>query len=73
MQVLTTGNQWPSSATGQEVAYSIRYALYDGVATGSEDGSLIAPLMGDFKESDGGATSLGVGGAVFFFAMPTTV
>ena len=70
VQVLNTGNQWPSSATGQEVAYSIRYALYDGVATGSEDGSLIAPLMGDFKESDGGATSLGVGGSSFLLCYP---
>ena len=35
---------------------SFRYALYDGVSSGSEDGSPVGPLMGGFTEFDGGVT-----------------
>ncbi len=34
--------------------YASRYALYDGYVTGSEDGLPLAPLMGQFKDYDGG-------------------
>lgn len=34
--------------------YTSRYALYDGNVTGSEDGQPVAPLMGQFKDYDGG-------------------
>ena len=45
-----------------------RYALYDGVKTGSEDGSPLAPLMGEFTDYDGGVTSTHFGPASFFVA-----
>ena len=47
-----------------------RYALYDGVETGSETGLAVAPLMGAFTAYDGGATSVHVGPASFLLAYP---
>ncbi len=55
---------------GGEAIDCFRYALYDGVKTGSEDGSPLAPLMGGFTDYDGGATSIHVGGASFLLAYP---
>ncbi len=55
---------------GGEAIDCFRYALYDGVKTGSEDGSPLAPLMGAFTDYDGGATSIHVGGASFLLAYP---
>lgn len=66
VQILNVGNRWQNSAGGQEATHYSRYALYEGVLTGSEDGTLLAPLMGNFKESDGGITSIHVGGSSFF-------
>ncbi|HVW71486.1 MAG TPA: aromatic ring-hydroxylating dioxygenase subunit alpha [Steroidobacteraceae bacterium] len=62
---VVTGNHWRNSATGNETIHTFRYALYDGVSTGSEDGSPIAPPMGDFTGFDGGVTSIHVGGSSF--------
>ena len=39
-------DHWTPSAAGEEAVYGFRYALYDGVATGSRDGKPVAPLMG---------------------------
>ncbi len=47
-----------------------RYALYDGVETGSESGLAVAPLMGAFTAYDGGVTSAHVGPASFLLAYP---
>jgi phenylpropionate dioxygenase-like ring-hydroxylating dioxygenase large terminal subunit len=58
------------SDDGDEAIDCFRYALYDGVQTGSEDGRAVAPLMGAFSGYDGGATSIHVGGASFFLAYP---
>ena len=58
------------SDDGAEAIDCFRYALYDGVRTGSEDGSPVAPLMGAFTDYDGGATSIHVGGASFLLAYP---
>ena len=33
----------------------MRYGLFDGNVTGSEDGQPVAPLMGQFQDYDGGA------------------
>jgi len=52
----------------EEAVYGFRYALYDGVATGSPDGLPVAPLMGRFNDYDGGATSTHFGPASFFLA-----
>ena len=62
---IATGNDWQNSVSGQETIHTFRYALYDGVSSGSEDGSPVAPPMGDFKASDGGVTSIHVGGSSF--------
>jgi phenylpropionate dioxygenase-like ring-hydroxylating dioxygenase large terminal subunit len=67
---ILTCNHWQSSAAGRETIHTFRYALYDGVATGSEDGSSLAPPMGDFTQSDGGVTSIHVGGSSFLVCYP---
>lgn len=38
-----------------------RYALFDGYLTGSEDGQPLAPLLGDVRAHDGGASDVYVG------------
>ncbi|WP_137388247.1 aromatic ring-hydroxylating oxygenase subunit alpha [Rhodoligotrophos defluvii] len=58
-------DQWQTSENGQEAIHTFRYALYDGVATGSEDGKPLAPLMGRFTAYDGGVTSIHLGGTSF--------
>jgi phenylpropionate dioxygenase-like ring-hydroxylating dioxygenase large terminal subunit len=63
-------DHWEPSAGGEEAVFGFRYALYDGVATGSEDGSAMAPLMGRFSDYDGGATSVHLGPASFLLAYP---
>lgn len=67
---IVTGDHWRSSAAGEEAIHSFRYALCDGVVSGSEDGSALAPLMGDYKEFDGGVTSIHVGGSSFLVCYP---
>ncbi len=51
-----------------EDVFCLRVGLYDKAVTGSEDGSPVAPLMGDFTDYDGGATFVHVGPASFFLA-----
>jgi len=45
---------------GADYSYD-RYALVREHVTGSEDGKALAPLLGDIREFDGGATDLQVG------------
>lgn len=45
---------------GADFAYE-RYAMIHGHVTGSEDGKPLAPLLGDIRDYDGGATDLQVG------------
>ena len=47
----------PRSATQAPYFYD-RYALFDGYLTGSEDGKPVAPLLGNIKEFDGGASNV---------------
>jgi Rieske 2Fe-2S family protein len=62
---------WPAgSAPNQEGVSCSHDATYPGSVTGSEDGLSVAPLMGDFKDYDGGFTYLEVGVASFFLAYP---
>ena len=63
-------DHWAAGDSGEEAVFGFRYALYDGVATGSEDGCPVAPLMGRFTDYDGGATSVHLGPASFFLAYP---
>jgi len=46
--------------------YYDRYALFPGYVTGSQDGKPVAPLMGDIKSFDGGASDLVLGALNFF-------
>ncbi|HUK09563.1 MAG TPA: aromatic ring-hydroxylating dioxygenase subunit alpha [Stellaceae bacterium] len=63
-----TRNHWKSSDSGEEAVFGFRYPLYEGVETGSEDGRRVAPLMGNLRGHDGGATSVHFGPASFFLA-----
>ena len=58
------------SQTGQASVFTFRYALYDGVKTGSPEGKPVAPLMGDFRDYDGGVTSTHFAPSSFFIAYP---
>ena len=61
-------DRWAASSSGEAPIMTFRYALYDGVRTASEDGSPLAPLMGAFRDYDGGVTSTHFGPASFFVA-----
>jgi Rieske 2Fe-2S family protein len=61
-------DHWVASTSGGEAIFGFRYALYDGIETGSADGRAVAPLMGRFRAYDGGATSVHFGPASFFLA-----
>ncbi|RWP08596.1 aromatic ring-hydroxylating dioxygenase subunit alpha [Mesorhizobium sp.] len=65
-----SANRWQNSAAGQEAIHTFRYALYDGVSSGSKDGSPVAPLMGRFTDYDGGVTSIHLGGMTFLVCYP---
>lgn len=67
---VVSGDRWHNSSTGQEAIHTFRYALYDGVFTGSQDGKPVAPLMGRFAEYDGGVTSIHLGGTTFLVCYP---
>ena len=58
------------SDTNEASVFSFRYALYDNVKTGGPDGQPVAPLMGDFKNYDGGVTSTHIAPTSFFIAYP---
>ena len=55
---------------GQESADSLRSALGDGAVSGSEDGRPLAPLMGEFRDYDGGVTFFDLGLTSNFLAYP---
>jgi phenylpropionate dioxygenase-like ring-hydroxylating dioxygenase large terminal subunit len=64
-------DHWALNARlGQEAADSMRSALADGAVSGSEDGRPLAPLMGLFRDYDGGVTFFDVGLTSFFLAYP---
>ena len=51
-------------------AHTMRYGLYEGMVTGSEDGQPVAPLMGQFKGYDGGAGDFQMGPLTFMLNYP---
>jgi Rieske 2Fe-2S family protein len=51
----------------QGYAYS-RTAMFEGYKTGSEDGEPVAPLLGELKDYDGGASDFTFGPFSFFLA-----
>jgi phenylpropionate dioxygenase-like ring-hydroxylating dioxygenase large terminal subunit len=64
-------DRWALSADpGQEAADCARSALAEGAVSGSEDGSALAPLMGQFRDYDGGVTFFDVGFTSSFLAYP---
>ncbi|MBB3975457.1 Rieske 2Fe-2S family protein [Rhizobium azooxidifex] len=65
-----SGNHWQTSEGGKEAIHAFRYALYEGVKSGSEDGGAVAPLMGRFTDFDGGVTSIHLGGTTFLVCYP---
>ena len=58
------------SSSGEASVFTFRYALYDGVRTGGPDGAPVAPLMGQFRDYDGGVTSTHFAPSSFFIAYP---
>jgi phenylpropionate dioxygenase-like ring-hydroxylating dioxygenase large terminal subunit len=68
---IPNSDHWALAAeSGQEAAYCVRYAMLRGALTGSADGKAVAPLMGAFRDYDGGSTFIHVGPASFFLAYP---
>jgi Rieske 2Fe-2S family protein len=63
---------WPAGEfEGQEGVDCAHDAMYEGSVTGSQDGSPLAPLMGDFQDYCGGLfTYVEAGPASFFLAYP---
>jgi len=53
---------------GQEQYAYWRYALFDGYVTGSKNGKPIAPLIGDIKKFNAGASDFNIGPVSFFLA-----
>jgi Rieske 2Fe-2S family protein len=56
-------------AFGCDVSH-MRYGLYDGYLTGSEDGQPVAPLMGTIKGYDGGVGDFQMGPLCFMLNYP---
>ena len=50
--------------------HTMRYGLYDGFVTGSQDGQPVAPLMGKIKDYDGGAGDYQMGPLSFMLNYP---
>ncbi|MFK0273588.1 aromatic ring-hydroxylating dioxygenase subunit alpha [Ensifer sp. NPDC090286] len=67
---VASGNHWQNSTGGKETIHAFRYALYDGVQTGSKDGQALSTLMGRFTDFDGGVTSIHLGGTTFLVCYP---
>lgn len=55
------------SAPGADVYYR-RYPLYPGYVTGSKSGQALAPLLGELRAYDGGASDVQIGALNFFLA-----
>ena len=51
-------------------AHTMRYGLYEGFKTGSQDGQPVAPLMGEIKDYDGGAGDYQMGPLTFMLNYP---
>jgi Rieske 2Fe-2S family protein len=56
-----------SDGIGNDRAFD-RYPLFNGFVTGSRNGQPVAPLLGDIKGYDGGATDIQIGPVTFYLA-----
>jgi phenylpropionate dioxygenase-like ring-hydroxylating dioxygenase large terminal subunit len=61
-------DQYGSASGAAESVAVMRSALYDGVASATPDGQLVARLMGSFSAPDGGSTYFDVGPVSDFLA-----
>ena len=61
---------YTSSKSFGTCVYTSRYALYEGFQTGSDGGKPVAPLMGDFKDYDGGCGDFQLGPLTFMLNYP---
>lgn len=62
-------DQWALNAqTGQEMTFSDRVSMRPGVLSATEDGKLVAPLMGNLETPDGGFSQYYVGPHNHFIA-----
>jgi phenylpropionate dioxygenase-like ring-hydroxylating dioxygenase large terminal subunit len=67
--VIPDVDHWCEQALpGQEAVDSLRSALAEGTVSGSEDGTPLAPVMGQFSGFDGGVTFFDVGLTNHFLA-----
>lgn len=60
--------QFSEKEKGQEQYSYGRYALYEKYVTGSEDGKPVAPLLGQIKGYDHGASDFGIGPLTWMLA-----
>ncbi len=58
--------QFDAQEEGQEQYAYGRYALFDKYKTGSEDGEQVAPLLGNIKDFDHGASDFNIGVFTYF-------
>ena len=63
------GQYLKAPAFGCDISH-MRYALYDKYKTGSLDGKPLAPLMGDFRDYDGGVGDFQLGPLTFMLNYP---
>jgi len=59
---------YTNQISGQEQYAYWRYALFDGYVTGSKNGESIAPLIGDIKQFNSGASDFSIGPVSFLLA-----
>ena len=59
---------YTNQISGQEQYAYWRYALFDGYVTGSKNGEPIAPLIGDIKQFNSGASDFSIGPVSFLLA-----
>jgi len=64
-EMIGTPEMMPADVRGLHYFFD-RYPLFEGYLSGTEDGKPAAPLLGEIKDFDGGASNLTVGPASYF-------
>ena len=68
MKNIEISADYTSQTSGQEQYAYWRYALFDGYVTGSKSGDPIAPLIGEIKQFNPGASDFNIGPVSFLLA-----
>ena len=68
MKNIEINADYTNQISGQEQYAYWRYALFDGYVTGSKNGESIAPLIGDIKQFNSGASDFNIGPVSFLLA-----